>query len=187
MANTVANVSTGKPAVTGGVWAAAKGTTPPTDATTTLASAFKCLGYVSEDGLTNSNSPETETIKAWGGDIVLTPLTEKADTFSFTLIEAINSDVLKVVYGDSNVSGTLSTGLTVTVNADEPVSHVWVFEMVLAGNTLKRVVVPDGVVTEIGDITYVDGEAVGYELTITARPDSSGNTHYEYIKAAATT
>jgi len=185
MANTVTNVSTGKPAVTGGVWAAVAGTTAPTDATTALAAAFKCLGYVSEDGLTNSNSPETENIKAWGGDIVLTPLTEKADTFTFTLIEAINTEVLKVVYGDSNVTGTLAQGMTVMANADEPASHVWAFEMVLTGNTLKRVVVPDGVVTEIGDITYVDGEAVGYELTITARPDASGNTHYEYLKTSA--
>ena len=185
MANTVTNVSTGKPAVTGGVWAAASGTSAPTDATTALAAAFKCLGYVSEDGLTNSNSPETETIKAWGGDIVLTPLTEKADTFSFTLIETINTEVLKVVYGDDNVTGTLAQGMTVKSNADEPVSHVWVFEMVMTGNTLKRVVVPDGVVTEIGDITYVDGEAVGYELTITARPDASGYTHYEYLKTSA--
>lgn len=185
MANTVTNVSAGKPAVTGGVWAAVAGTTAPTDATTALAAAFKCLGYVSEDGLTNSNSPETENIKAWGGDIVLTPLTEKADTFTFTLIEAINTEVLKVVYGDSNVIGTLAQGMTVKSNADEPASHVWAFEMVLTGNTLKRVVVPDGVVTEIGDITYVDGEAVGYELTITARPDASGNTHYEYLKTSA--
>ena len=75
--------------------------------------------------------------------------------------------------------------MTVTANAAEPASHVWAFEMVLTGNTLKRVVVPDGVVTEIGDITYVDGEAVGYELTITARPDASGNTHYEYLKTSA--
>lgn len=179
----MANVTTGKPAVTGGVYAAAAGTSAPTDATTSLAAAFKNLGYVSEDGLTNSNSPEIENIKAWGGDIVLTPITEKADTFHFTLIEAENEEVLKIVYGSSNITGTIATGLTVKANADEYASHVWVFEMILANNILKRVVVPDGVITEVGDITYVDGEAVGYELTITGRPDSSGNTHYEYIEA----
>ena len=47
---TVANVSAGKPKVSGAVYRAALGSTLPTDATTSLDAAFKELGYVSEDG-----------------------------------------------------------------------------------------------------------------------------------------
>ena len=36
-------------------------------------------------------------------------------------------------------------------------------------------------VKEIGTITYKDDEAIGYETTIAALPDSSENTHYEYV------
>ena len=185
MANNAANVTAGKPAIAGAVFRAAAGTTAPTDATTALAADFKALGYCSEDGLVNSNSPSVANIKAWGGDVVLTPMEEKTDTFQLTLIEVLNLDVLKAVYGSANVSGTLSTGVTVQANAKDPEEGVWAVDMVMNSNTVKRVVIPHGKITEIGDITYTDTDAVGYEITITAIPDTSGNTHYEYIKQTA--
>jgi len=181
MANTVTNVTTGKPKTTGAIWVAPVGSTLPTDATTALDAAFKCLGYASEDGVTNANSPDTDTVKAWGGDTVLTPVNGKDDTWSFTLIEALNADVLKFVYGSANVSGTLATGLTVSANSNDTDDVALVIEMVLRGGAVKRVVLPICHVTEVGEVSYTDADAVGYETTVTAQPDSAGNTHYEYI------
>lgn len=180
------NVTTGKPKVGGAIYRAPIGTELPTDATTALNVAFKEMGYVSDDGLTNANSPDTDSIKAWGGDTVMVVQKGKEDTFKGTFIEALNTEVLKMVYGDKNVEGDLSTGITVKANAEEAESFAYVIEMILRNKTLKRIVIPSAKVSDIGDITYSDEDVIGYETTLSASPDSTGNTHYEYIKKPTT-
>lgn len=181
----VKNVTAAKPKVGGAVYSAPLGTELPKNATTPLNEAFKALGYISDDGLSNTNSPDSDSVKAWGGDTVLTTQTEKEDTFSYTLIEALNVDVLKEVYGVDNVTGTIEDGIVIKANSKELPSHSIVVETILNGGVLKRVVLPVAKVSEIGDITYSDGDPVGYEITMQAMPDSDGNTHYEYIKKGA--
>ena len=185
MSNNAANVSTGKPKVGGAVYVAATTATLPTAADATL-TGFTCLGYCSEDGVVNSTDIENDIVKAWGGDTVLTLETSKVDKFQMTLIESMNPDVLKEVYGADNVTGSaLATGISVSVNSKALTARAWVIDMIMKGNVLKRVVIPSGTITDLGDIEYKDDDAVGYQITITAVADTSGNSHYEYLKTAA--
>lgn len=179
----VSNVTAGKPNTSGAIYFAAIGTSLP-ESTSDSLSSFTELGYASEDGITNTNTPETEVLRAWGGDVVLTVQNSKDDTFKLKLIEALNDDVLKAIYGSTNVAAT-TEGFKVEVNSDEAEANSWVIDMVMRDKAAKRIVIPNAKVTEIGDIVYSDNEAVGYEITLTCMPDEDGVNHYEYFKEAA--
>lgn len=174
-------VTASKPKKGGSAFRAPIGTAVPTDATTALNEAFKGLGYISEDGVANNNSPTFESTRAWGGDEVLHYQTEKPDTFKFVMIEALNLEVLKTVYGDKNVNGELKTGISINVTAEELDPSAWVIDMVMKGGVAKRVVIPSGTITAIDEIVYKGNQAVGYGITISAEPDDNGTYHHEYI------
>ena len=192
--NDKSNVSTGKPNIAGAIYRAPLSGSPsiPNDCTTALAAAFKCLGYVSDDGLTNSTSNENEDIKAWGGDVVMTIKKSRKDTFKFKLIEVLNDEVLKAVYGDDNVTAAAATTtapktISIASNNDDQPACCYVVEMVTQTGNPKRIVIPNGKVTEVGDIVYKDEEAVGYDITVSAEADENGNTHYEYLTVGTAT
>ena len=178
----ISKIAVGKPKTGGALHYAPKGTAVPTDATTALGTGFTGTGYISEDGLTQEITRDSEDIKAWGGDTVLTTQTEYSEKFTFSLLETMDANVKKLVYGDANVTEE-NGAITAISNSTELAEHAMVFEMVQAGRAVRRVI-PCGKVSEIGEITYVDGEPGAYELTVTALPDASGNASYEYTAAA---
>ena len=161
MAN-ASNVTTGKPKKGGAIFRAPLGSTLPVDATTELDAAFKCLGYCGEDGMTNSNTPESDSLKAWGGDTVLTYQTAKEDTFTFVLIEALNPDVLKAVYGDENVTGTLADGITVKANSQEQQAAAWerFTALARAGKVVSAWAVENGLAEAVMKMSF--GNEIGF-------------------------
>ena len=183
--NNEAYVSTGKPKVGGAVFVGATTLTLPTSAVAALPTGFVGLGYCSEDGVTQSQEVNSDEVKAWGGDTVLVTEDDKSETWQMTFIEMMNINVLKEMYGSANVSGTLETGITISSGTDAHEARAWVIDMILKNGALKRIVIPKGVITEIGDVVYNDTDPVGYPVTIKATSDASGKYHYEYIKAAS--
>lgn len=181
-APTAADVRVGTPLVTGGVWSAVKGTALPATANVALNAAFAGLGYIDESGVVQSISADTKDIVAWGGDTVRVIQTSHGVTFKLTMIET-NVAATKEYYGQANVTDTAGA-LAITVNSSVLTNREYVLE-VKDGTRKGRVVIPDGQVTERGDVTYVHSDAIKYEVTITAYPDASGNKAYIYWDTAA--
>ncbi|WGD36826.1 phage tail protein [Lysinibacter sp. HNR] len=175
------NVAVGKPQAKGAIFVAPDGTAVPTDAIAPLSPSFAGLGYIHTDGLNNSITTENTSVLAWGGDEVLNERTSRSETFSFQAIE--NSvEVMKQVFGPENVTGTGNT-ITVRHNNKEFPEHVYVFELGLGPDRVRRIVVPRAKVTEVGEMIYIDGEPIGYPITLSALPDANGDTAIVYDAA----
>lgn len=180
--NTVENVSASKPRVGGAVFRAPLGTALPTSADGELDSAFVSLGYISDEGLKHNINRSTSDTKAWGGDLVLTSETDKSDEYKFTCLEALNPEVLKMVNGNGNVSGTPADGMTVKSNSKELDEAAYVIDRILRGNVVARTVIERAKVSAIDEITESDNDPIGYSVTLKTYPDENGDTSKTFYK-----
>lgn len=183
--NNTAYINAGKPKIGGAIFTAPLGTAVPTNADAELAAAFKCTGFVTEDGVSDNMTRSTKDVKAWGGDTVMRIQTAFGDEFKWNFLQTNDPDVLAAIYGEGNVSGTPETGMTLTVNSQDVPNRIWVIDMVLKDGGKKRLVIPNGSATVSGEIKYADADAVNYPITVGALPDTAGNTHYEYTKSGS--
>lgn len=183
MTNNSANVSAAKPNATGAIFWAPADTAVPTDASTALNAAFKSVGYVSEDGLTEKESRTYEKFKAWGGDTVASSQTEYVKQYTFKMIET-NEATMKARYGVDNVTSSGDEVTQVKHNSKELPEGVWVVEMIIAGKIVRKVM-PKAKIEEIGDITYSDDALIAYEVTLGLLPDTNGNYEVDYYAKVA--
>ena len=178
-------VTPAKPAVGGGVMSGPLTATLPT-AADSAATGFTSLGYISAAGVTRSIQKDTQTVKAWGGNVVLVLNTGKTETFKFVMLNGTAPNVLRLVNGEGNVTGSsLADGISARSENNSDAGHAFVIDMIEEQNTLHRICIPKGVVTNVGDVVYVDNAAIGYEVTLTAIADGDGYTCYEYWKTAS--
>lgn len=152
--------------VTGGIYIAPAGTALPTDATTPLGMGFQELGFADESGVQEVQNEQVNNIRAWQrGEVVRKLQSEHDVTWQFTLIET-NPATLEAYYG--NFSGTIEDG-EVRIRGGFPDRQVMVID-VIDGDDALRIVVPESQVTTRGTVTYANGSAVGYPVTVTGYP-----------------
>lgn len=166
MAQNSANV---RVAVTGAVSVGPTTAAIPTGTGSAL-TGFNDLGLIHADGVTEARGRSTNDIKAWqGGATVRTVVTEGTLTYHFTLLET-NKATVELYYGVPVTAGA-ADGSFVVVPTATGGRKSFVLD-VIDGAELLRAYVPQGEVTEVGDRVYQNGEAIGYEVTLTAYADA---------------
>jgi hypothetical protein len=143
--------------------------TAPTDATSALAAAFAPLGFVSEDGVTwGAVRPagDTTQVRAWQDAAVVRTIRTPAEdvpTFQVTFIET-KLEVVELAWGVT-VEQSATDGSFI-VNNNAPATRGQAVLDVEDENGKIRIYGPRAVVTEVGDITFSNGEPIGYQITV---------------------
>lgn len=155
-------------AITGAIYVGPVGSTAPTNATSAVDSAFNDLGYVSEDGLTESHPDDIQEIAAWqNGAVVRRVISKSETTFQFTLIET-KKGTLELYYKGSTVE-IAGSGYKMDVLTPTADPRAFVID-VIDGDKHERIHIASGEVSERGDRSRSNADASGYEVTLTAYP-----------------
>ena len=177
-------VSLGKFKVGGYAYWAPSGTVLPTDSSTPLAAAFKLLGYLSEDGLTNTTDTDATEIKDANGTTVMKVITSYAESYQFALLEVLRAEAAKMRYNTGAVTGT-DKSMTIKHQMPSDEDFVLVFEIAMSGDVKDRLVIGNCTRAEFGDRQVHAGDAQVYDVTASANDMGNGVTAIEYIGRAA--
>ena len=160
----------------GAVAVAPEGTTPPTDATTTLSGTWVSGGYVSEDGISITVNRSTTPIRDWSKSAVRNLLTEFGGSISVGFLQ-VDEFSAQRVFGSTNVTKTAATStkgelIKVQIGAELPPIESWCFNM-KDGNARIRVYVPRGQITDVSQMDYKPdaGHIIGGSLQCYANSD----------------
>jgi len=154
-------------AVTGAVYVAPTGTAAPSYSDDALNVAFQDLGYVSADGISEAIDKSTTQIRSWqDGSLVREIVSDGTYSVSMTFIET-NQDVVELYYGGTLASGSMNIDPRATGGRQSFVIDV------IDGTSIERTYIAAGEITSVGERTLASGEAIGYEVTITAYADAS--------------
>lgn len=162
-------------AVSGSVYVAPTGTTAPTTSSSALDAGFIDLGYVSADGITENIDRTTNQIRAWqNGSLVREVTSEGTYSVELTFIETSEA-VLELYYGTEQAGGALDVDPTSTGGRKSFVIDV------IDGSLVERTYIPAGEITSVGQRTLASGEAIGYQVTITAYADAGSTTFKKFF------
>jgi hypothetical protein len=170
----VPNADLARLGVTGALRVAPLGTVAPT-AMETWPTGWADLGYISDNGITESRDEDQEQFIPWQSySPIRVETTRSVETFQTTLWES-NFQTVSLYYGKGAGDMTTSGNVVSFTTGVKPNRQLRAFGIdVIDGVYKRRLIAPYAEVTARGDLVYVSNSLIGYEVTITAYPGSDG-------------
>jgi hypothetical protein len=168
-------------ATTGAVYVAPLGTSPPANSTASWSTAWKELGYLSEDGIEEDPSIDVQEIKVWqSGLIVRRVLTGSGLQWKFTVVET-NLATVGLFWPGSVVTQLTGPPVETRTDIKTPVIVPQAIGFdVLDGSTIERTVVPRAELAGRDSRNLVNGAARPFPITMSGVPDTAGIVAIRY-------
>lgn len=166
-----------------GAFSKVSDTTVITSATSSISGVGTVnYGYISDSGITVSTDRSTKKIEAFQNAATVR-VTAGAASASYKLTLLQNSkEARELYYGSAeDANGHIAW------NAAKMTRGHFVFDYLdseyegdATGFLYGRHDIPRGQITEVGDLVFKNGEAIGFEVTLTAYPDENGVVAHVY-------
>ncbi len=180
--NLLAGVSATGADGTGLVWMAPSGSTAPTDASTSLAAAWKNMGGITEAGISIKQSTSTTKKKFYGSAAVQRTLVTDQETTIDVAFGEVNARVMEVFWRKAlnSITPAVTTGAWATTAGAYTRQLYALVADIVDGNNRLRFYFPSVEVTNQGDIKVSNSETIEWGVTFSAYPDTNGNYVYPF-------
>jgi hypothetical protein len=150
----------------GAVYVAPIGTAMPIEPDDVLDVAFVDLGAITEDGVSLEPGMTVEKLRAWQANkTVRVVKTEDELMASFTLMQW-NNETVPLALGGGTISATPGAQVKYVPPAAGVIDErIFLIEWVDGANDY-RLLIPRGMVTDVGEIQLAKTDAAGLELTV---------------------
>lgn len=161
------------------------GTPLPTNAGAPLNTLFVDHGWLGDEGITQTINRDVKKHYAFGADLVKTTQGQYSESFKLSLLET-DPDVLETVYGANNLvlgtDGAANRTISIAHRSRPLPRSAFVIHLV-DGNKIRRLVIQEAQVVDVGDVTYVNTDILKYTITIDCYKPATGNPEavQEYI------
>lgn len=153
--------------------------TAPIDASSSVDAAFKAIGGVTDDGLTETTTQDRTKIYLWQKNQLARQIAGQYEkVFKFAAAET-NLITLGIHYGGSTITQT-AEGVSIAESPPTGDIRQWILHGI-DGNKAERLYIPLGEVTNRGDKVWSSKSITIYEWELTAYLDTNGHPDYRYI------